>query len=117
MNIIKRAYDRLTGVLGYDYQGKPLRKGDLVEPAPGSRPSLIAQCQMTILRAANETDGMENGKRPVVVLINPEKVEICCTRYSALAKSNNTEGDSSWEEVEQATGWKPTEQEREVAHG
>ncbi|MBF57716.1 MAG: hypothetical protein CME80_08360 [Halomonas sp.] len=115
MNIIKRTYDRLTGVLGYDYQGKPLRKGDLVEPAPHTFSSPAARCQMTIVGLPGRKQKMIDGRRPALVCVNPEGDLVGVSSWTAIRKITPPEQEARWENVERATGWKP--QVREVEHG
>lgn len=121
MNIIKRTYHRLTGVLGYDYQGKPLRKGDLVEPAPGSQSSREATGQMTILRQGDITDTMRDAallktmRVPYLIMLNANMEPIWAGSQLSIRKVPKSELKPHWENVERATGWKP--QVREVEHG
>lgn len=110
MNIIKQAYDRMTGVLGHDYQGKPLRKGDLVEPAVGHVKDW-ARCQHTVLGIEPDQDTY-----PGCIELLSSGGRLGCSEPKHLMKVDE-KGEASWQEVERLTGWTPTEQEREVEHG
>lgn len=116
MNIIKRTYDRLTGVLGYDYQGKPLRKGDLVEAIPSQNPPPSCQCQLVVVRKGRKLDAeiYEHIKSPYLVVSNPDDLHIAIGGPEAIRKVTPPEQEARWENVERATGWKP--QVREVEH-
>lgn len=119
MSIIQRIHDRLTGVLGRDYQGKPVKKGDLVEPAPHVPSNEIepgARCQMTAERLPGASDRLINGATGVLVCINPGGIEILVGRWSAIRKVPQREQEARWENVERMTGWTPrtVEQPSEV---
>lgn len=112
MNVIKRAYHRLTGVLGYDYQGKPLRKGDLVEPAVSHvHVKDWAKCQHTVLGIEPDQEAY-----PGCVELLSSGGRLGCANPERLMKVEQ-KGEASWQAVEQATGWKPSVQKQEVEHG
>lgn len=110
MTIIKRIYDRMTGVLGRDCQGKAVRKGDLVEPAPHipiESFALGARCQMTVDRRPNKADLEACGKPVVLICINPDGKGVLVMRWEAIRKVPQCELEARWENVERMTGWTP----------
>lgn len=119
MNIFSRCYGYITGVLGYDYQGKPLRKDDVVEIAPKLNAPHGAKCHLLVVRKGVAADTLRfNFSRldePYLVLINPDGVLACANSPKAIRKVPLAEIEPRWENVERVTGWKP--QVREVKHG
>ncbi|SHK53088.1 hypothetical protein [Halomonas caseinilytica] len=110
MNIFLRIHDRLTGVLGRDCEGKAVRKGDLVEPAPHVPRKLIgpaARCQMTAVRCPNKADIDTCGESVALICINPDGVDVWVKEWGAIRKVPKSEQDARWENVERITGWKP----------
>lgn len=119
MSIIQRIHDRLTGVLGRDYQGKPVKKGDLVEPAPHVPSNEIdpgARCQMIADRHPEASDRVRSPFPGVLVCIAPDGRSILVTHWSAIRKVPQREQEARWENVERMTGWTPrtVEQPSEV---
>lgn len=111
MNFIKRAYGRLTGVLGYDYQGKPLRKGDIVYPRFPQQVREPFKFGMEVLR---ETPKEFRSKGEVCVM-SP-----CGDEGHAFGEQIKKEPpmskSASWREAQRITGWAPAEQGREAQH-
>lgn len=110
MNIIKRTYDRMTGVLGYDCNGKPLKKGDRVEIIAHEtvREECIGIVSRVVARAAPNKDVM-GGSLPRVSL------ECRLVGTTECLKKVDDDEVAEWGRIERATGWKP--QVREVEHG
>lgn len=110
MNIIKRAYDRLTGVLGYDCNGKPLKKGDRVEIIADKmvREECIGIVSRVVARAAPNKNVM-GGRLP--------RASLKCRLVGSTEclKKINDDEVADWGRIERSTGWKP--QVREVKHG
>lgn len=111
MKIIRTIHRQLTGILGYDCEKKPIRAGDLVEPAPGVSVAPSGKCQMTVLRLPLKDDRMNDDSVPAVVCANPEGVTIGVRNWYAIRKVPQGEQDARWENVERITGWKPMEVE------
>lgn len=110
MNIIKRTYDRLTGVLGYDYQGKPLRKGDVVFPR---FPEWVRPGFEFGMEVVSKTPSHAKEAGEIQVLGNSGKLAQAWSVQIKKQPPLNKQAD--WQEMERATGWKP--QIREVEHG
>ncbi|WP_275288847.1 hypothetical protein [Halomonas elongata] len=111
MSIIQRIHDRLTGVLGRDCQGKPLRAGDLVEPAlPPERVRDWGHGQHVITR--KEPNQREY---PGAVELRTPSGRLGCAPPSKLRKIDDND-DANWANVTEVTGWTPrtVEQPSEV---
>lgn len=109
---LSRVVDRLTGVLGYDCNGRRLRRGDVVEPAPGLSDHEVdprARCQMTVHRRGEPADLPVWGMTQIELLaINPEGDLIAVRRACNLRKVTAPALGASWENVERLTGWAPS---------
>ncbi|MDN3525658.1 hypothetical protein QWY79_10320 [Halomonas sabkhae] len=119
MNIIQRVYDRMTGVLGRDCQGRAVKKGDLVEPAPHIPSEKLdprTRCQMIADRHPKESEFMGLGALAVLVCIAPDGNPLLVRQWSAIRKVPQCEQEARWENVERMTGWVPrtVEQPSEV---
>ncbi|WP_404463059.1 hypothetical protein LG331_09785 [Vreelandella aquamarina] len=110
MNIIKRTYHRLTGVLGYDYQGKPLRKGDIVYPRFPRKVKEPFQFGMEVIN----TTAPSNRHIGDVKVISPDG-EAANAFSHDIKKEPPLAKNASWKNTENITGWKPASQE--VEHG
>lgn len=108
-SFVRRIYDRHNGVLGRDYQGKALRKGDLVEPAPHVRDDEIGGGVRFQMEVAGRPDPMDRIGRakPEGVCISPDGCRVLVSEWSVLRKLPKSHGDARWENVERLTGWSP----------
>lgn len=99
MNAIRRIYDRLTGVLGRDCLGKPLRKGDRVEP--GISPERVdedAACPGVVL-------GMSSAVEGAIRVENPNGIAYGKPR---LWRKLDEGDDADWRRLSESTGWTPS---------
>ncbi|SDO71715.1 hypothetical protein SAMN04487957_110109 [Halomonas shengliensis] len=104
MSIITKLYDRLTGVLGRDCQGRPLRRGDRVEPAvPPHKCDELAQGPGEVIGIKPGSANVK-GLRPRLMVRNANGVAHgapeCWRRLDDDEKA-------SWRLVAKATGWQP----------
>ncbi|WP_110665159.1 hypothetical protein [Salinicola halophilus] len=109
MSLLQRIGDRLTGVLGRDRAGKPLRAGDRVIPAPPAGYCVPPkfQCEMTVDRISDSPG--------YLVCSTPDGV-MGKGKPSYLRKIDDSEHDANWGRVTELTGWtpRPVEQPAEV---
>ncbi|MDR5858195.1 hypothetical protein FZZ93_01175 [Halomonas eurihalina] len=103
MNIFMRIHDRLTGVLGRDCQGKPLRKGDQVIAVVGVRPEYegLEAMVMRLYQPPGATERLAWGSGPWVLLSG----NLAC-RASCLKRVDFDEG-ANWDRTSEITGWTP----------
>lgn len=110
MKLLQRIGDRLTGVLGRDCNGKPLRVGDRVVPTapPGMEVNPRFDCVLTVAGPATRPGWLK--------CLTPDD-EDCYGAPAHLRRLDDPSDDSaSWEEVTKLTGWTPrrVEQPSEV---
>ncbi|MBW5801165.1 hypothetical protein [Halomonas elongata] len=103
MSIIQRIHDRLTGVLGRDCEGRPLRVGDLVEPSPFAGP-VKSWAHGTLVITGKEPDQTEY---PGEVEVRTASGRFGCAPPSWLRKIEGDNDDANWANVTEATGWTP----------
>ncbi len=102
MSMLNRLHDRMTGVLGHDCSGKPIRAGDLVEPAvPPEHVRDGFACVLTVTGISRHSIA-----KPGQLDVKNDAGAVALANPSDLRKID--EGlDSSWREVSQSTGWTP----------
>ncbi|WP_163557548.1 hypothetical protein [Halomonas sp. NO4] len=100
--MIRRVYESLTGVLGRDCQGRPLRQGDWVEVIDDGtvRPKLIGHRDRVAGRAKVASRALGHG--PAVWLDGGLR-----GRTHSMMKLDDTRG--SWDRVADLTAWTPRE--------
>ncbi|WP_144076818.1 hypothetical protein [Salinicola socius] len=107
MSLLKRIGDRLTGVLGRDCNGKPLRVGDRVVPGPNSRsPNSIAGV-MVILGVKEHHRSRRTIWKRAVHLIDADGSTVYARTSGCLLRIDDPELETSWENVTELTGWTP----------
>lgn len=102
---MKSLIDKMQGILDRDVDGKPIRKGSIVEPA--LPPEMIRDgcaCQMEVVTATE----IPLIRRFALVLVTPEGLHAFAEGKHLRVVEDGHDGDqSSWGDVEQATGWRP----------
>ncbi|OBX36960.1 hypothetical protein A8U91_01308 [Halomonas elongata] len=112
MSIIQRIHDRLTGVLGRDCEGKPLRAGDRAEVLQiGDH--VPRQCRRTLVTVVRK--GSKEGQVDIDVPYPWEGEDWWQTECWNLRRLDDND-DANWANVTEATGWTPrtVEQPSEV---
>lgn len=101
MSLLQRIHDRLTGVLGRDCKGKPLRVGDRVVPtAPaGMEVNPRFDCVLTVAGSATTPGWLK--------CLTPDGAD-CYGPPAHVRRLDDPKDDSaSWDEVTKLTGWTP----------
>ncbi len=102
MNVFKQIRARLTGVLGHDCSGKPLRKGDRVEPA--LPPEVVKdECQCVMEVAGIEPN---QSKHPGHLELRLPSGRMACALPKQLRKVSDDD-QAVWENITEVTGWAP----------
>lgn len=108
MNLLQRIGDRLTGVLGRDYNGKPLRVGDRVVPGPNARSRNAIAGVMVILGVKDHHRSRRTIWKRAVHLIDADGSAVYAKTSDCLLRIDEPESEPSWENVAELTGWTPT---------
>lgn len=116
MSLLQRIHDRLTGVLGRDCNGKPLRVGDMVEPGPSARSSTPICGRMVILGVEDHHYRPGIFWRRAVHLLDADGSHVYAKTTNCLRRVDEPPREATWEDVAEVTGWKPrvVEQPSEV---
>lgn len=113
MNAIRKLADRLTGVLGHDVDGKPIRKGSIVEPA--LPPEMVLDrfaCPMEVVGKSQDY------LRPIQVRSSEtQELGLARPEWLRLVDQGRDLDKREWSDIERQTGWRPrkVEPEKEVA--
>lgn len=111
MNLFQKVHDRLTGVIGRDCNGKPIRKGDTVMVINDGtvKPECVGIIAV-VLGSLPEMEGYPG--LPVLFLDDVSRVTARSTRR--LDEPKDQEAD--WQTVADSIGWTPrhVDQPREV---
>ncbi|WP_348826639.1 hypothetical protein [Halomonas sp. RT37] len=109
MSILRSIHDRLTGVLGRDCQGKPLRPGDRVEVIDDG----TVKDDWIGFRTTVAGKAPENEEYPGMPRVRLANGATGCARCLMRVNDNDS---ASWRDVVKSTGWTPrrvTTEERE----
>ncbi|MBB3142804.1 hypothetical protein [Halomonas organivorans] len=110
MNVIRRVYDRLTGVLGYDRRGKRIRAGD---PVMLVGEEIVPELSGLVARVLCKSSPKSKAERRHWGRASWVRIEIEGYTRTGRCQCHDLvrleEGDdASWRQVSESTGWKPS---------
>lgn len=109
---MKSQMDKTEGILDRDVDGKPIRKGSIVEPA--LPPEMVRdECagQMEVVSG----ERIAHIGRFALVLVTPEGLHAFAEgKHLRVVEDGHDNDQSSWGDVERETGWRPRAVEPEA---